>query len=90
MPEVRFPPHLRNQFPLPERCDVAGGTVAEVITNLERQYPGVAGYLLDDQGALRKHVNIFLDSEWLKDRKSLTDSIAPGVVVYVMQALSGG
>ena len=47
-------------------------------------------YVVDDQGALRKHVNIFLGNSWLRDRERLSDSIPPGTVVYVMQALSGG
>ncbi|MBI1902681.1 MAG: MoaD/ThiS family protein [Planctomycetia bacterium] len=90
MPLVRFPPHLRHQFPLPENCSAEGKTVAEVVADLERRFPGVRGYILDDQGAVRQHVNIFVGNDFLRDRRKLSDPVGPEAKVYVMQALSGG
>lgn len=64
--------------------------MAEVVADLERRFPGVRGYILDDQGAVRQHVNIFVGNDFLRDRRKLSDPVGPEAKVYVMQALSGG
>jgi hypothetical protein len=48
---------------------VNGRTVAEVIGVLDERYPGWAAYIIDEQGALRKHVNIFVNDELIQDRR---------------------
>ncbi len=48
------------------------------------------GYILDDQGRLRKHVAIFVDGAMIRDRRNLGDPVADGSEVFVVQALSGG
>ena len=48
------------------------------------------GYVLDDQGALRKHVTIFVDGRRVADRTDLSDPVGDASEVYVFQALSGG
>jgi hypothetical protein len=90
MPRVQFTRHLKRFFPALEEMDVPGETVADVVAALDRAHPGLAGYLLDDRGALRKHVNIFVGQDLVQDRARLTDPIPEGAVVFVMQALSGG
>lgn len=55
----------------------------------ERQ-PELRGYLLDDQGRLRRHVAIFVDGRRIKDTKTFGELVAPAGEVYVVQALSGG
>jgi hypothetical protein len=87
---VQFTRHLRVHFPdLAERA-VAPGSLREVLGQLEQAHPGLAGYLLNEQGALRPHVNIFINDELLRDRARLSDRVAEGDRVFVMQALSGG
>lgn len=90
MPRLQLPPHLRNQFPAPACCRVEGGTVREALADLERQFPGLTRYVLDDQGALRKHVNVFVNGHWLSDRQGLADPVGPDDELMVFQALSGG
>jgi sulfur-carrier protein len=90
MPRVNFTKHLVRFFPRLEDGDFDGTTVAEVIASLEKKHPGLASYLLDDQGSLRKHVNVFLGGDLIHDRERLSDRVEPGVVVSVFQALSGG
>jgi len=88
---VSFPTHLRRHFAaVPAYCEAQGSTVAEIVRDLERQFPGLAPYLVHEDGSLRQHVNIFLDERWLADRRRLTDSVAGVKQVFVMQALSGG
>jgi len=90
MVQVRFTRHLVRFFPGLERTEVEGGTVAEVIAALDKKYPGLADYIVDERGALRRHVNIFLSQEMVHDRQQLSDPVQDGDDMYVFQALSGG
>jgi molybdopterin converting factor small subunit len=87
---VRFTRHLRLHFPDLRDGDFEAGTLAELVRALDGRWPGLAGYLVDERGALRKHVNVFVNGELLEDRAGLGDRIAAGDEVFVMQALSGG
>lgn len=88
---VKFTRHLVRYFPtLQDSLVVEGDTVAEVVLALDEKYPGLADYVLDERGALRKHVNIFLDQELIQDRQKLSDPVRPKDKIYIFQALSGG
>lgn len=89
MPTVIFTRNLERHLDCPP-AEVAGATVREA---LEARFAGqdrLRGYVLDDQGALRRHMVIFVDGEPLRDRAGLTDPVAPAAEIRVMQALSGG
>jgi hypothetical protein len=60
MPEIHFTSHLRNIVP-DGPLSATGATVGEALTDLLAREPHVRSYVLDDQGALRKHVCIFAD-----------------------------
>ncbi|MGC2079857.1 MAG: MoaD/ThiS family protein [Xanthobacteraceae bacterium] len=89
MAEIHFTSHLRNIVP-DGSLSAAGTTVGEALANLLAAQPQVRGYVLDDRGALRKHVCIFADGERLHRDSALARPIGPESKVYVMQALSGG
>jgi hypothetical protein len=57
---------------------------------LERRYPGISAYILDDVGRVRRHVNLFIGEEPIRDRGRLSDPLAPDARLYILQALSGG
>jgi molybdopterin synthase sulfur carrier subunit len=86
---VAFTPHLQRFLDAPPR-EVAGATVREVLAALFADNPRLKGYVLDDQGRLRKHVTVFVDGQPLRDRDALSDRVVEGSEVYVLQALSGG
>ncbi len=90
MARVAFTPHLRRYFPELTDQEVPAASVRELIDALERRFPGLGGYLVDDRGSLRRHVNIFIGATLLTDRTHLSDPLAADDEVYVMQALSGG
>lgn len=91
MPVIRFTSHLQRFFPeLQNGMRVDGETVAAVVNALNARYPGFADYVVDERGALRKHVNIFIGENLIHDRERLKDALAPGDQVFIMQALSGG
>lgn len=91
MAQVKFTRHLFRYFPdLSNDVQVNGRTVAEVLANLDRQHPGLAAYVVDERGALRKHVHIFLGDALIHDRDTLSDAVGETDRVYIFQALSGG
>lgn len=91
MPGVRFTTHLQRFFPeLKQGVQIEGHTVAQVVAALENRYPGMADYLIDERGALRKHVNIFIDDDLITDRQTLSDSVTHSNRIFIFQALSGG
>jgi sulfur-carrier protein len=89
VPHLAFTPNLARLLTVPEG-DVAGATVREVLETAFATRPEVRGYVLDDQGALRRHVMVFVDGVQVKDRLTLDDPVGPSGEVFVMQALSGG
>jgi molybdopterin converting factor small subunit len=90
MPTVKFTRNLQRFFPQLDTVEIEGGTIAEILANLDAAYPGLAAYILDDQGRLRQHVNIFIGEELIHDQNSLSDPVEPDDRVFILQALSGG
>ena len=90
MPTIRFTTALKRFFPSLKEQEVTGGTVGEVLEEVEARYPGLKDYVLDEQGRLRQHVNIFLSGELIEDKETLKDKVGEKDEVYVFQALSGG
>jgi sulfur-carrier protein len=89
MPQLSFTANLRRHLdavPL----EVAGDTVAAVFEQAFRRQPELRGYLLDDQGRLRRHVAVFIDGRRVRDTETLQDAVGPASEVCVVQALSGG
>lgn len=90
MPQVTVTRHLQRFFPTLLAGDVPGRSVRQVIDELERRHPGFAAYIVDETGRLRRHVNVFVGDEPLRDREHLSDALAPDDKVFILQALSGG
>jgi molybdopterin converting factor small subunit len=89
MARVSFTANLKRHIAAPP-ANVAGGTVRDALEKVFAANPPLRGYVLDDQGRLRKHVNIFVNGTMIADRAAQTDRIANNDEIYVMQALSGG
>ena len=89
MPEVTFTRTLLRHVPAPPAA-VEGATVRAALEAVFRANPRLRGYVLDDQGRLRRHVAVFVDGELVLDRDGLTDPVRPDGKVFVLQALSGG
>ena len=90
MPTVKFTPALKRFFPGLKNMPAKGNTLAEIFNEIELNCPGVSSYLFDEQGYLRKHVNIFIDGTIIKDRSALSDLFSEKSEIYIIQALSGG
>lgn len=90
MPTVKFTKALKRFFPQLKDTSANGNTLVEILGEIETHYPGMCSYVLDEQGSLRKHVNIFIDGSIINDRTKLTDSFSENSEIYIIQALSGG
>lgn len=92
MAVVHLTRHLYTFFPHLEGKELAveASTVAEVVRALEGLAPGIGFYVCDERGRLRRHVNIFVGKQMIRDRGGLSDAVAPGDEVHILQALSGG
>ncbi len=89
MVRVTFTANLERHLSVPA-ADVEGATVREVLDAVFAINEPLRSYVLDDQGALRKHVNVFVSGTQVRDRGDLSDAVRGDADVYVMQALSGG
>ncbi|MGA9276047.1 MoaD/ThiS family protein [Ilumatobacter sp.] len=89
MAEVIFAKAFRRHVDCPD-ASVVGSTVGEVFAVYFERHPSVRAYVLDEAGAIRKHVAVFVDDDLVTDRVSLSDPVGPGGRVHVFQALSGG
>ncbi len=90
MVQVKFTYALKRFYPNLKTEDIHAGSIADLVAKLDEIYPRISSYLLEENGALRKHVNIFVGSTIIKDKSSLSDTLVEGDKVYIMQALSGG
>jgi len=89
MPRVSFTGNLQRHVPCPT-ADVSGGTVRDVLDAVFAANPRARGYVLDEHGALRHHMAVFVNGVQIHDRVRLSDPVPPDAEVYVLQALSGG
>jgi sulfur-carrier protein len=89
MPRVVFTSNLQRHVNCPE-TEVAAGTLRAVLAQVFDAQPQARGYVLDEQGHLRKHVVVFVDGRRVRDRERLSDPVQDSSEVYVMQALTGG
>ena len=89
MATVSFTSALQRFLPAPS-AQVEGATVGAALAGVFATRPALRGYVLDDQGALRRHVAVYVNGQPADDRVGLTDPVGPHDEIYVLQALSGG
>ncbi len=89
MPSVRFTRNIQRHVECPTR-DVPGATLGEVLDAYFAANQRARGYVLEDDGRLRKHMAIFIDGQQIEDRDRLSDAVSANAVVDVVQSLSGG
>lgn len=89
MATVHFTSQLERFLPAPT-VTAPGATLGEVLDNVFAGHPALRGYILDDQGAVRRHVAVFVSGERLHDHGNLDVPVAADAEIHVFQALSGG
>jgi hypothetical protein len=89
MTHVTFTPNLHRHLDCPA-VTVSAETVSQALNAVFHDNPQLRGYVLDEQGRLRKHIAVFVGGELIRDRVRLSDAVPDGADIFVMQALSGG
>jgi molybdopterin synthase sulfur carrier subunit len=89
MARVAFTPNLARHVDCPTR-EAPGASVREVLDAVFAENPRLRGYVVDDQGGLRRHMAVFVDDRQVRDRKGLSDPVGADCSIFVAQALSGG
>ena len=87
---VRIPGSLRAQVGGASTVEIEGETVQEILESLASQHPGIRSRLLDDGGALRRFVNVFVDDEDIRHRDGVHTPVEPGQRVSILPAVAGG
>jgi molybdopterin converting factor small subunit len=85
--KVRIPDPLRSYTNQEKVVEAEGDTVAAVLADLERQFPGIRFRMVDEQDRIRKHMKVFVNDDAVRE---LTTAVASGDEITIMQALSGG
>ena len=84
---VHVPSALRSYTAQQGEVQVEGATLAEVLTALDRNYPGLRFRIITEQDRIRPHIRIFVNEEQLQD---LASPLHQTDAVYIVCALSGG
>lgn len=88
--EVKLPTVLRVHADGETTVYAEGVTVGEVFTDLVERFPGLAGSLVGDDGALHKFVNVYKDDDDIRYLDGLDTALADGDVVSILPAVAGG
>ena len=86
MATVKLRSPLRDLADGNREVSVEGSSVGEVLRELERRHPRMTGWVLDEHGRVRTHVNVFVDGERVREDAPVADS----ATVHVLPSISGG
>ena len=87
---VRIPTTMRPLTGGEKSVSVEPGSLSDVITSLEAAHPGMGDRLLDDDGGLRKFVNVFVDDDDVRYLDGLDTTVDDGITVSIIPAVAGG
>ena len=87
---VRIPTTMRPLTGGEKQVSVETGTLSDVIAALEAAHPGLGERLVDEDGGLRKFVNIFVDDDDVRYLDGLDTKVADGITVSIIPAVAGG
>ena len=87
---VRIPTPLRKFTDGKDEVEASGNTVAEMLDNLEVNFPGIKEKLCDESGKLRKFLNIYLNDEDIRFMDSLDTELREGDSLALIPAIAGG
>ena len=87
---VRIPAPLRTLTADQELVSIEGATLADLVQNLEVSYPGMRERLCEEDGELRRFVNVFVNGEDVRFLSGLASELAEGDEVSIVPAVAGG
>ena len=87
---VSIPAPLRKYCGGPAEIEVSATILRTMLEELERRFPELYRSTCDETGAVRRHINIFVNMDHMRDCNGLDTALEPGDVVTIMTAVSGG
>lgn len=90
MAKVRIPTPLRKLTAGQEEVAAAGATIGEVLQSLEQNHPGIKARIFDDNGQVRRFVNIFANDEDIRFLQNLETPVKEDDEVSIVPAIAGG
>ena len=90
MATVRIPTPLRKLTEGQEEVKAAGNTIGELIADLEKNYPGIRARICDDDGKIRRFVNIFANDEDIRFLSNLDTPVTETDEISIIPAIAGG
>jgi molybdopterin converting factor small subunit len=88
--EVSIPTILRTYTGGQKSVEGAGDTLADLFADLDARHPGIRGRLVDDGGALRRFVNVYLNDEDVRFLSGIETKLTDGDKVTILPAVAGG
>ncbi len=88
--QVRIPTPLRKLTGENEVVEAEGATVSEIFKSLETTYPGLGERILDEQGAVRRFVNVYLNEDDIRFLNELATPVKEGDEISIVPAIAGG
>ena len=87
---IAIPGALRTYGAGATELTLSAPSIRAALGELERQYPALYRSVCDETGAVRRHINLFVNTAHVRDRDGLDTTLAPGDVVSILPAVSGG
>ena len=87
---IRVPGSLRRYSGGVTQLRLPADTVRGALAELERRHPALHRNVCDETGAVRRHINLFVNTSHVRDREGLDTQLAPGDVLSILPAVSGG
>ncbi len=90
MPTLRVPTLFKYYLNDQTEVTVNGRTVAETLADLVQQYPTLKSHLFDGSGKVRRHINLFVNADNIRDLNGLATAVGENDVVKVLPSVTGG
>jgi len=87
---LQIPRPLRPECNGAAELHIPAATVREALARLREDHPQLYRSVCDETGAVRRHVNLFVNNDHIRDRDGLETSLAAGDAVHILPAVSGG
>lgn len=90
MPKIIIPPALRKFTQNQDEVTISGANVRELLDNLNSTHPGIGERIVDEQGAIRRFVNVFVGEEDIRFLENLDTPVRDADEISIVPAIAGG
>jgi molybdopterin converting factor small subunit len=87
---IHVPRELRGYCRGASEINLSAPSVRAALDELEQRHPSLYRGICDDTGAVRRHVNVFVNKDHMRDRDGLETALVPGDEIFILPAVSGG